>query len=237
MRCTDPAASPRRLPALRRPAPRGARLRRVSLVLATTVWALLAGCGSRGPAPAERPPPVLQAVPAWPGAEPGAQPGAGRAAVPAVAGSDTEALVQPPAQVQQAPASTTSTGSSGLPPAPRYVVLGPAQPPRSAQDLRLQFARRLVAAHPDTSYTGAVPDRLLAIPVLSVELNADGSVRQIDVLRRPSTGDEATALAIAAIRRAAPYGDVSRLPRPWKVVETFLFDDDLRFKPRTLDVD
>ena len=27
-----------------------------------------------------------------------------------------------------------------------------------------------------------------------------------------------------------------RLPKPWKVIETFLFDDDLRFKPRTLDV-
>jgi hypothetical protein len=57
------------------------------------------------------------------------------------------------------------------------------------------------------------------------------------VLRKPSTGNEATVLAIAAVRRAAPYGNVSKLPRPWKVVETFLFDDHLRFKPRTLDVD
>jgi hypothetical protein len=30
---------------------------------------------------------------------------------------------------------------------------------------------------------------------------------------------------------------VARLPRPWRVIETFLFDDDLRFKPRTLDTD
>jgi hypothetical protein len=30
---------------------------------------------------------------------------------------------------------------------------------------------------------------------------------------------------------------VSRLPRPWKIVEVFLFDDNRRFKPRTLDVD
>ena len=39
----------------------------------------------------------------------------------------------------------------------------------------------------------------------------------------------------SAVHRAAPFGDVSRLPRPWKFVETFLFDDDRRFKPRTLD--
>jgi hypothetical protein len=29
---------------------------------------------------------------------------------------------------------------------------------------------------------------------------------------------------------------VSRLPRPWKFVETFLFNDDRKFKPRTLDL-
>ena len=121
--------------------------------------------------------------------------------------------------------------------APRQVQLAAPATPRSMQDLQLQFARRLVAAHPDTSYSTRAPDRLWAIPVLDVELNANGSVRRIDVLRKPTTGNEATALAIAAVRRAAPYGDVSRLPKPWKLVETFLFDDSLRFKPRTLDVD
>ena len=118
---------------------------------------------------------------------------------------------------------------------PRYVKLGPPATPRNAAELRLQFAQRLVAAHPDTSYTARAPDRLWAIPVLEVELNADGSVRRIEVLRKPTTGNEATQLAIAAVQRAAPYGEVSRLPKPWKVVETFLFDDELRFKPRTLD--
>lgn len=105
------------------------------------------------------------------------------------------------------------------------------------KELQLQFARRLIAAHPDTTYIDPAPDRLLAIPVLEVELHADGSVRRIHVLRKPTTGNEATTLAIAAVRRAAPFGDVSRLPKPWKVVETFLFDDQLRFKPRTLDID
>ena len=42
-------------------------------------------------------------------------------------------------------------------------------------------------------------------------------------------------IATDAIRRAAPYGDVSRLPKPWKFTETFLFDDARRFTPRTLD--
>ena len=38
-----------------------------------------------------------------------------------------------------------------------------------------------------------------------------------------------------AVHRAAPYGDVSRLSRPWIWREVFLFDDERRFKPATLD--
>jgi hypothetical protein len=106
---------------------------------------------------------------------------------------------------------------------------------RNMSDVRLQAARRMVAANPAGTYTGPVPDILLAIPVLEVELNGDGSVRRIDVLRKPGQAPETLQIAIDAVRRAAPYGDVSRLPRPWKFAETFLFNDERKFKPRTLD--
>jgi hypothetical protein len=114
-------------------------------------------------------------------------------------------------------------------------VLPPPGPVRNWDQVRLQAAKRLVAAHPDTTYTGKPPDVLLAIPVLEVELNADGSVKRIQVLRRPGQAPETTQMAIDAVRRAAPFGDVSRLPKPWKFAETFLFDDQRRFKPRTLE--
>ncbi|MEI2676605.1 MAG: hypothetical protein V9G29_01315 [Burkholderiaceae bacterium] len=68
-----------------------------------------------------------------------------------------------------------------------------------------------------------------------VDLNADGSIRHIDVLRYPRQAKDTTQIAIDAVRRAAPFGDVSHLPRPWRFTETFLFNDDRRFKPRTLD--
>jgi hypothetical protein len=81
-----------------------------------------------------------------------------------------------------------------------------------------------------------VPEPLLAIPVLEVELNADGSVRRVKVLRIPKTSAQDTVdMAIAAVHRAAPFGDVSRLPRPWVFTESFLYDDARRFKPRSLD--
>ena len=115
------------------------------------------------------------------------------------------------------------------------VRLAAPKPVRSWAELRLQAAQRLVAANPQGTYLGTVPETLLAIPVLEIELNSDGSVRRILVLRPPRQAKDTIEIAAAAVRRAAPFGDVSRLPRPWKFVETFLFDDDRRFKPRTLD--
>src|SRR5205085_4097079 len=123
----------------------------------------------------------------------------------------------------------------GVPAAQGAAALPPPGPVRSMSDVRLQAARRMVAANPSGTYTGNVPDVLLAIPVLEIELNGDGSVRRIDVLRRPGQAPETLQMAIDAVRRAAPFGDVSRLPKPWKFSETFLFNDDRKFKPRTLD--
>ena len=93
----------------------------------------------------------------------------------------------------------------------------------------------MVAANPDITYVGKVPDQLLAIPVLEIELNGDGSIRKIEVLRPPRQATETLQTAADAVRRAAPFGDVSKLPKPWKFVETFLFDEQHKFKPRTLD--
>ncbi len=109
------------------------------------------------------------------------------------------------------------------------------RPVHSWAEVRQQAGERLVAAHPDATYMGEPPLALLAIPVLEVELNGDGSVRRVVVLRRPRQALDTTQLAIDAIHRAAPYGDVRRLPRPWKFAETFLFDEQRRFKPRSLD--
>jgi hypothetical protein len=97
------------------------------------------------------------------------------------------------------------------------------------------MALRLMAANPGLTYSGRAPEVLLAIPVLEVELHADGSVRHIEVLRHPRQAKDTTQLAIEAVRRAAPFGEVSHLPKPWKVTETFLFNDERKFKPRTLE--
>jgi len=124
-------------------------------------------------------------------------------------------------------------------PSPEVAREGSKLPPpramRNWDEVRRQAAERMVAANPDITYTGKVPDQLLSISVLEVELNGDGSVRRIEVLRPPRFAKETLQTAADAVRRAAPYGDVSRLPKPWKFAETFLFNDERKFKPRTLD--
>ncbi|MGZ5131370.1 MAG: hypothetical protein ACXWCO_05280 [Caldimonas sp.] len=137
-----------------------------------------------------------------------------------------------PARVKTPPLETV-TPSPSL--AAARSQLPPPRPVRSWAEVRQQAAERLVAANPDITYVGKVPDQLLAIPVLEVELNGDGSIRRIEVLRPPRQAKETLQTASDAVRRAAPFGDVSRLPKPWKFVETFLFDEQRRFKPRTLD--
>lgn len=90
--------------------------------------------------------------------------------------------------------------------------------------------------NPDGTYGGTSPEPLLAIPVLEIELDGDGSVRRIRVLRQPGQARDTVQLAIAAVRRAAPFAPVSHLPRPWAFTETFLFDGQRQFKPRSLDL-
>lgn len=133
---------------------------------------------------------------------------------------------QPSTPVQPAP---------GSPQAQRPRELPAPVAARHWDEFKRQAALRIVAANPDITYITTPPDPLLAIPVLEVELNADGSVRKIEVLRYPRQARDTTQIAIDAVKRAAPYGDMRHLKKPWKFAEVFLFDDDRRFKPRTLE--
>jgi hypothetical protein len=109
------------------------------------------------------------------------------------------------------------------------------RPARTVDEYKRQIGLRLVAANPKITYTSRAPDILLAIPILEVEVNADGSVRHITVVRVPTQAKDTVQIAIDAVKRAAPFGDVTQVPRPWKFMQVFLFDDERRFKPKVLD--
>jgi hypothetical protein len=144
----------------------------------------------------------------------------------------------PPPAPPSGPAASPVSPRPQPAPAPGSAAR-PALPPpvraRDWDDFRRHAALRIVAANPGRTYDGVVPEPLLAIPVLEVELDANGEVRHVRVMRHPTQARDTTQMAIDAVRRAGPFGPVAHLPRPWKFVEVFLFDDDRRFKPRTLD--
>ncbi len=110
-------------------------------------------------------------------------------------------------------------------------------PSRSWDEFKRNAARRMVAGSPKFAYMSKPPPMLYAIAILEVEVDAQGQVRDISVVRKPAKDDaqDTIDIAMAAIRRAGPYGDVSHLPRPWKWSEVFLFNDNRQFKPRVLD--
>jgi hypothetical protein len=135
----------------------------------------------------------------------------------------------------QAPAPTAAPASARHAPSKEVSAAPAGQQARNMKEYQRLAAQRLVSANPQGTYLTAPPDVLLAIPVLGIELNANGSVKRIEVMRYPGQAPETTQMAIDAVRRAAPFGDVSHLPKPWKITEVFLFREDRRFKPRTLD--
>ncbi len=128
------------------------------------------------------------------------------------------------------PAPGAVTRAPGSVPAPVNVM-----PARTWDEYHVQAARRLIQANGSMTYMSDPPDPLLAIPVLEVELYVDGSIAGIKVLRRPTQALDTVQLAMDAVRRAAPFPPVGHLPKPWRYVEVFLFDDNRRFKPRSLE--
>lgn len=150
-----------------------------------------------------------------------------RAPAPAPAPPAAPAVTPAPAAAPAAPQPSAALNKpQGMPP-PKAV--------RTPEELRRQAAERIVMANPERTFMTPAPSHLLTVVVLDVELKADGSVRKINVLRPPRFGPETLQMAIDAVHRAAPFGDVRRMPEPWRFTESFLFDEDRRFKPRSLD--
>ena len=140
----------------------------------------------------------------------------------------------------QSPAPQPARAPAPTPAPPPRVAPAPApapyvRPAQTVKEYQLQIAARLMAANPKITYTTRAPDILLAIPVLELELNADGSIRRISVMRTPTQATDTIQIATEALRRAAPFGDLTHVPQPWKFTEVFLFNDDRHFKPRQLD--
>jgi hypothetical protein len=143
--------------------------------------------------------------------------------------------VAEPTRLPPALPTKISAHSAITPALPAATQALPA-PPASAtkaqtmQEFRVEVAKKILFSNIPYSFRGELPDPLASIPVIEISLNEDGTIRSLEAVRTPRFHPETVELAKAAIRRAAPFGAITHVQKPWTYNETFLFNDDLKFQ-------
>lgn len=124
------------------------------------------------------------------------------------------------------------------PPSAPLPLPEPAPAPRIAatiDEYKVLVAQRIAGANISSTFHGVLPAMLPAIVVLDISVDRDGALTNVRVHR--SRDEQASKVALAAVRLAAPFPQPLRLIRPGhhlEFSETFLFDDDYRFQLRSL---
>jgi protein TonB len=107
--------------------------------------------------------------------------------------------------------------------------------PAGLDSYKTEVAQHVVQHNPEHVFNGQLPPLLPAIVVLEITVDRDGQLARVDVQR--SRNPNASALALAAMRRSTP------LPKPQQLAqatgkltfsETFLFADSERYQLRSL---
>ena len=120
------------------------------------------------------------------------------------------------------------------PPAPVRGAEAPApSAATSAAQYRMEAARHLYARYPQQVLRGKVPAHVYAIVVTETDVDAQGRVLAVRVLRGPASAQEVTPWVVAMIRQAAPLPPLQRMKRT-RYVETWLVDRSGQFQVRTL---
>lgn len=125
-------------------------------------------------------------------------------------------------------------------PSPVFTPLpAPSSPAAGAQrlplvetwaDYRRRAAQMILAANPGASFTGPQPAQWSGIATVTVMVNADGSIRALDLMRGSRISPEVNDLAMAAANRVGNFGPVSNLSGPWQFNETFLYNEANKFQ-------
>lgn len=128
------------------------------------------------------------------------------------------------------------------PPASRAPAPAPAAPAPSAREAssldeyKIMLAQRIAAANPRLIFSGALPPMLPAIVVVDFAVDHNGEISGLRVHR--SRDDDASSIALNAVRAAAPFPKpgklIKGLHRTLPLTETFLFNRDYLFQLRTL---
>jgi len=133
---------------------------------------------------------------------------------------------------------TTIVKAPSATPLPRAAPAVPAAPslpaPAGIDDYKTQVARHLILHNPAHVHQGVLPPLLPAVVVLTITVERDG--RLADVQVRRSRNDGAAALALDAVRRSTPLPPPQQLAETGQLtfLETFLFADSQRYQLRSM---
>ena len=136
----------------------------------------------------------------------------------------------PPAAPAPAPVARAPAAPAATPPAQTNRRVSQATSERA---YRQDAARAIYAAYPDSIYKGKLPPLLYAVAVVETELDSNGNVRDVRMLRAPSHAPEVTARVRELIRKASPLPAPSRLGTV-KYTDTWLVDKSGKFQLDTL---
>ena len=135
----------------------------------------------------------------------------------------------PPAAPAPAPAAR-APAPAAAPPSPANRRVSQAT---SEKAYRQDAARVIYTAYADSIYKGKLPPLLYAIAVVETEVDANGNVRDVRMLRAPSHAPEVTARVRDMIRKASPLPAPARLGTV-RYVDTWLVDKSGKFQLDTL---
>ncbi|WP_287984938.1 hypothetical protein [Piscinibacter sp.] len=158
-----------------------------------------------------------------------------RVALGLVIGAGLAGCASPPPAPAPAPAAPVARAPAPAPaPAAAPRITNPkVSQAGDARAYRVDGARAIYATYPDRIFKGKLPPLLYAIVVVETELDSNGNVRAVNMLRTPSHAPEVTARVREMIRQASPLPAPARLGTV-KYTDTWLVDKSGRFQLDTL---
>lgn len=95
-------------------------------------------------------------------------------------------------------------------PAPRTSATPKASEAMTEEAYRVDAARHLYAAYPQRIFKGKLPPFVYSVMMVQADIEADGKVAAVTVLRQPAA-DEVAPWVVAMVRRAGPFPPPAKL--------------------------
>ncbi len=103
------------------------------------------------------------------------------------------------------------------------------------REFRIDASRHLYSCFPMRVYRGKLPPLLYGVMMVETELDAQGNVVDVNVIRRPAA-DEVSPWIVAMIKKASPFPAPAKLAAAGNVkfMETYFVDKSGLFQTHTL---